>query len=74
MRVRPNGGFGFRRAAQVVLLANLYPADAGVDELDSHMYQTVGHTVVEAYAQCCGLPMLRRRIRGAAWRERARQG
>ena len=51
---------------QVVLLANLYPAEAGVEELDSHMFQTVGHGVVTAYAQCCALPLLRRRIRGAS--------
>jgi len=51
---------------QVVLLANLYPAEAGVEELDSHMFQTVGHGVVSAYAQCCALPLLRRRIRGAS--------
>ena len=50
----------------MVLLANLYPAEAGVEELDSHMFQTVGHGVVSAYAQCCALPMLRRRIRGAS--------
>jgi diphthine-ammonia ligase len=52
--------------AQVVLLANLYPADAAVDELDSHMFQTAGHGVVEAYAQCTGLPLLRRRLSGVS--------
>lgn len=51
---------------QVVLLANLYPADATVDELDSHMFQTAGHGVVEAYAQCTGLPLLRRRLSGVS--------
>ena len=55
-----------RCSSQVVLLANLYPAEAGVEELDSHMFQTVGHGVVSAYAQCCALPLLRRRIRGAS--------
>jgi diphthamide synthase (EF-2-diphthine--ammonia ligase) len=57
----------------VVLLANLFPAQEGVEELDSHMYQTVGHSVVAAYADCCGLPLLRRRIRGASLQVRAAQ-
>ena len=52
--------------AQVVLLANLYPSDPDVDELDSHMFQTAGHGVVEAYAQCTGLPLLRRRLSGVS--------
>jgi diphthine-ammonia ligase len=54
----------------VVLLGNLFPAEAGVEELDSHMFQTVGHTAVEAYAACVGVPMLRRRIRGASLQAR----
>lgn len=51
---------------QVVALANLLPPDPSVDELDSYMYQTVGHQLVEAYAACTGLPLYRRRIAGAA--------
>ena len=35
------------------------------DELDSYMYQTVGHEVVVAYAACADLPLFRRRIAGA---------
>jgi hypothetical protein len=50
----------------VVALANLLPADAEIDELDSYMYQTVGHQLVEAYAECTGLPLIRRRIQGSA--------
>jgi diphthine-ammonia ligase len=53
-----------------VLLANLYPAQADVEELDSHMFQTAGHGVVGEYAVCCGLPLLRRRIRGASLQAR----
>ena len=34
------------------------------DELDSYMYQTVGHQVVVAYAACADLPLFRRRIAG----------
>lgn len=49
---------------QVVALANLYPGDDDVDEMDSYMYQTVAHQVVGLYAECTGLPLFRRRIRG----------
>lgn len=49
---------------EIVALANLLPMDDSVDELDSFMYQTVGHQIVMAYAQCMGLPLFRRRIRG----------
>ncbi|KAI5072248.1 hypothetical protein GOP47_0012354 [Adiantum capillus-veneris] len=51
---------------EIVALANLLPMDESVDELDSFMYQTVGHQVVVAYAQCMGLPLYRRRIRGSS--------
>ena len=51
---------------EIVALANLLPAEAGVDELDSYMYQTVGHQVIQLYAACMGVPLLRRRIQGAS--------
>ncbi len=51
---------------QVVALGNLLPENVATDELDSWMFQTVGHTLVEAYAAATGLPLLRRRIRGAS--------
>ena len=51
---------------QVVALANLYPLTADCDELDSWMYQTVGHQMLPAYAAATGLPLLRRRIRGSS--------
>lgn len=54
------------RGPQVVALGNLLPADAETDELDSWMFQTVGHQLVEAYAACTGLPLLRRHISGAS--------
>lgn len=47
---------------EVVALANLYPV--GADELDSFMYQSVGHQVIEQIAQCYGLPLYRRPISG----------
>ena len=49
---------------QVVALANLLPPDSATDEMDSYMYQTVGHQLVAAYAGCMGLPLYRRRIVG----------
>ncbi|XP_008810325.1 diphthine--ammonia ligase isoform X2 [Phoenix dactylifera] len=51
---------------EIVALANLLPFDDSVDELDSYMYQTVGHQIVISYAECMGLPLFRRRIRGSS--------
>eukprot|EP00258_Populus_trichocarpa_P022875 XP_024438894.1 diphthine--ammonia ligase isoform X1 [Populus trichocarpa] len=50
---------------EIVALANLMPADNSVDELDSFMYQTVGHQIIVSYAECMGLPLFRRRIQGS---------
>ena len=44
---------------QIVALANLAPQPGAADELDSYMYQTVGHQLVTAYAQCMALPLFR---------------
>lgn len=49
---------------QIVALANLLPASGTVEDLDSYMYQTVGHSVLDAYAAAMGLPLYRRRILG----------
>ncbi|XP_027111168.1 diphthine--ammonia ligase isoform X2 [Coffea arabica] len=50
---------------EIVALANLLPSDDAEDELDSYMYQTVGHQIVVSYAKCMGLPLFRRRIQGS---------
>ncbi|XP_022719039.1 diphthine--ammonia ligase [Durio zibethinus] len=50
---------------QIIALANLLPADDSVDELDSYMYQTVGHQIIVSYAECMGVPLFRRRIQGS---------
>lgn len=50
---------------EIVALANLLPTDDLVDELDSYMYQTVGHQMVVSYAKCMGVPLFRRRIQGS---------
>ncbi|RYG55215.1 hypothetical protein EON66_05820 [archaeon] len=57
---------------RVSVLANLYPAPAGeeasshadVQELDSFMFQTVGHTAVECLARAMRLPLVRRQTAG----------
>ncbi|XP_068665498.1 diphthine--ammonia ligase [Aristolochia californica] len=50
---------------EIVALANLMPFDDSTDELDSHMYQTVGHQIIVSYAECMELPLFRRRIQGS---------
>ncbi|XP_051579168.1 diphthine--ammonia ligase isoform X1 [Myxocyprinus asiaticus] len=51
----------------IVALANLMPAKHVVsDELDSYMYQTVGHQAVELYAEALDLPLYRRTIEGSS--------
>ncbi len=49
----------------LIALGNLFPALDSTDELDSYMYQTVGHQVVAAYAACADLPLFRRRLIGS---------
>uniref|UniRef100_A0A915L678 Diphthine--ammonia ligase n=1 Tax=Romanomermis culicivorax TaxID=13658 RepID=A0A915L678_ROMCU len=48
---------------EIVCLANLHPP-AGIHELDSYMYQTVGHDALHVYADAMGLPLHRREIVG----------
>lgn len=37
-----------------------------LDELDSYMYQTVGHQAIELYAEAMALPLYRRTIQGSS--------
>ncbi|XP_045451767.1 diphthine--ammonia ligase [Melitaea cinxia] len=46
----------------IVALANLQPIYK--DELDSYMYQTVGHQCIDLYAEAMGLPLYRDVISG----------
>ncbi|XP_019728189.1 diphthine--ammonia ligase isoform X1 [Hippocampus comes] len=48
----------------IVALANLRPAHK--DELDSYMYQTVGHQAIELYAEAMDVPLYRRTIQGSS--------
>jgi diphthine-ammonia ligase len=36
------------------------------DELDSYLYQTVGHDAISYYAECMNLPLYRRSITGSS--------
>ncbi|XP_068232822.1 uncharacterized protein [Palaemon carinicauda] len=49
---------------EVVALANLSPCNT--DELDSYMYQSVGHMGVGLYAEAVGVPLFRRTIQGSS--------
>ncbi|KAM9381335.1 diphthine--ammonia ligase isoform 1-T1 [Phaethornis superciliosus] len=53
---------------QIVALANLRPArnTGQTDELDSYMYQTVGHHAIELYADALDLPLYRGFIKGTS--------
>ncbi|KAF2725704.1 adenine nucleotide alpha hydrolases-like protein [Polychaeton citri CBS 116435] len=56
-------------AHDVVALANLHPPNRSGDaaeDLDSFMYQTVGHKVIPLYAEALGLPLYRQEIQGTA--------
>lgn len=57
-----------RNGHKVVALANLHPApEANISEdMDSYMYQTVGHSVVEFYAEALDIPLYRQNISGRA--------
>lgn len=48
----------------MVALANLHPV-GDKEELDSYMYQSVGHSVINQIADCYGLPLYRRGISGS---------
>ena len=50
-----------RENHDVVCLGNLEPV-SGVDELDSFMYQTVGHQGVHHLSEAMELPLLRKTI------------
>ncbi|XP_014285681.1 uncharacterized protein [Halyomorpha halys] len=51
----------------IVALANLKPESKVLDELDSYMYQTVGHQGVELYAEAMNIPLFRQPTHGVAY-------
>uniref|UniRef100_T1DCB2 Diphthine--ammonia ligase n=1 Tax=Cupiennius salei TaxID=6928 RepID=T1DCB2_CUPSA len=48
---------------EIIALANLKPAE---DEVDSYMYQSVGHNVLDLYASAMDMPLFRADIKGKA--------
>lgn len=52
------------RGHELVALGNLYPAAKDGDEIDSFMFQTVGHEVIDYYADCLEVPIYRQEIKG----------
>ena len=54
-----------RNGHELVALATLVPP-GGKDELDSYMYQTVGHDAVHVVAAAIGVPLYRAAITGSA--------
>ncbi|KAF2994814.1 hypothetical protein E8E13_001963 [Curvularia kusanoi] len=54
----------------VVALANLHPSSSASSsnegDLNSYMYQTVGHSVIPLYEEALGLPLYRQEITGKA--------
>lgn len=51
---------------EIVALANLRPNDTELYEIDSYMYQTVGHDVIDLYSEAMGLPLYREYIQGTS--------
>ncbi|SPO23981.1 uncharacterized protein UTRI_03478_B [Ustilago trichophora] len=58
---------------ELVALATLSPPGSKY-ELDSYMYQTVGHDAVHLVAEAMGLPLYRRTIKGTAVNQRSEYG
>ncbi|GAM28622.1 hypothetical protein SAMD00019534_117980 [Acytostelium subglobosum LB1] len=53
-----------RNGHEVVALAHLSPPKSDHEEMDSYMYQTVGHNVIEMIAQAMELPLTQGTISG----------
>lgn len=52
----------------IVALANLHPVESANnnEDIDSYMYQTVGHSIIPLYEQALELPLYRQEITGTA--------
>ena len=48
---------------EIVGLANLRPKNENENELDSYMYQTIGHQAIDLYSEAMGLPLFRGTLR-----------
>ncbi|CAI5756578.1 unnamed protein product [Candida verbasci] len=47
---------------ELIAFGNLYPLDSNKDEIDSFMFQTVGHDIIDYYSKCLEVPLYRRAI------------
>lgn len=50
---------------ELVAVANLYPS-SDADEIDSYMFQTVGHNIIDFYGECLQVPVYRQAIVGGS--------
>ncbi|KAJ5301033.1 uncharacterized protein N7443_006035 [Penicillium atrosanguineum] len=59
-----------RNGHRIIALANLHPepdlSSENEEDIDSFMYQTIGHSVIPLYAEALGLPLYRAPITGGA--------
>jgi len=55
---------------KVVALANLHPPVGDDEDMNSHMYQTVGHSIIPLYEEALEIPLHRQEIRGTAINQR----
>ncbi|KAJ6104621.1 hypothetical protein N7523_010941 [Penicillium sp. IBT 18751x] len=59
-----------RNGHRIVALANLHPepnlSAENEEDIDSFMYQTIGHSVIPLYAEALGIPLYRAPITGGA--------
>ena len=51
---------------ELVCLANLFPEDEAIDELNSFMYQSAAHQVIPLFEQCFNVPLFRQAIKNGA--------
>ena len=49
-----------------MILNSVCVCTVNADEIDSYMYQSVGHQAIDLYAEAVGLPLYRRTITGSA--------
>lgn len=52
---------------KIIALANMHPRQVIDDDIDSYMYQTIGHNLIPLYAEALDLPLYRSGTSGKAW-------
>lgn len=51
---------------ELIALGNLHPQEIDEHEIDSFMFQTVGHDIIDHYATCLDVPLYRQLITGSS--------